>query len=71
MGSTTRTTLLHYGGAVVFTTLAVVLRLLLDPWLGNVLPFSTSTGRLLFPFGSVVIDPLSSPPQPVTLPALG
>ncbi len=35
MGNTARTTLLHYGGAVAFTALAVLLRLLLDPWMGE------------------------------------
>jgi PAS domain S-box-containing protein len=46
MGSTTRTTLLHYGGAVVFTALAVLLRLLLDPWMGNRYPFDTIFGAV-------------------------
>src|SRR5947209_5099319 len=41
MGSTTRTALLRYGGAVILTALAVVLRLLLDPLLGEHLPFIT------------------------------
>jgi len=47
----TRTILLRYVGAVVFTALAVLLRWLLDPWLGDRLPLST-------PFGAVVRLPL-------------
>jgi K+-sensing histidine kinase KdpD len=35
MPRTTRTILLHYGGAVFFTALAVLLRRLLRPWLGS------------------------------------
>jgi PAS domain S-box-containing protein len=41
MGDKTRTSLLPYGGAVVFTGLAVLLRWLLDPWLGDALPLAT------------------------------
>jgi hypothetical protein len=37
---------LHYGGAVFFTALAVVLRLLVDAWLGKVMPFSTLYGAV-------------------------
>src|SRR5215472_16854691 len=46
MRRTTRTTLLRYGGAVVFTALAVLLRWLLDPWLGDSLPFPTLYGAV-------------------------
>jgi PAS domain S-box-containing protein len=46
MSNTTRTTLLHYGGALAFTALAVLLRWLLDPWLGDDLPFSTLFGSV-------------------------
>jgi PAS domain S-box-containing protein len=35
MGGTFPTTLPHYGGAVVFTALAVLLRWLIDPWMGE------------------------------------
>jgi PAS domain S-box-containing protein len=48
MGRKTRTTLLHYGGAVAFTALAVLLRWLLDPWLDNSLPFPTLYGAVAF-----------------------
>ena len=48
MGSTTRTNLLHYGGAVVLTALAVLLRWSLDPWLGDRLPFLTLFAALVF-----------------------
>jgi PAS domain S-box-containing protein len=46
MSSKTRTILLHYGGAVVFTALAVLLRWLLDPWMGNNYPFDTIFGAV-------------------------
>jgi PAS domain-containing protein len=46
MGRTTRTILLRYGGAVIFTALAVLLRWLLDPWLGDSLPLSTLYGAV-------------------------
>jgi PAS domain S-box-containing protein len=46
MGRTTRTILLRYGGAVIFTALAVLLRWLLDPWLGDFLPFPTLYGAV-------------------------
>ena len=36
-----RTILLHHGGAVLLTALALTLRSLLDPWLGEHLPFVT------------------------------
>ena len=36
-----RTFLLHYGGAVLLTALALAARWLLDPWLGEHLPFVT------------------------------
>src|SRR5262245_51319146 len=35
---------MQYGGAVVFTALAVSLRWLLDPWLGDFLPLATLYG---------------------------
>ena len=35
MSDTTRTNILHYGGAVVFTALALLLRWLIDPWMGE------------------------------------
>jgi PAS domain S-box-containing protein len=41
MSGTTRTILLHYGGALVLTALAVVLRWLLDPLLGDHFPLIT------------------------------
>src|SRR5579871_6538123 len=41
MSDTTRTILLHYGGALVLTALAVVLRWLLDPLLGDHFPLIT------------------------------
>jgi K+-sensing histidine kinase KdpD len=41
MGGTTRTVLLHCGGAVVFTPLAVLVRSLLDPVVGDYLPLAT------------------------------
>src|SRR6516165_9874509 len=44
----TRTILLPYGGAVVFTALAVLLRWLLDPWLGDSLPLATLYGAVAF-----------------------
>jgi PAS domain S-box-containing protein len=46
MTSTTRTIFLHYGGALVVAVLAVLLRWLLDPWLGDSLPFSTLFGAV-------------------------
>jgi PAS domain S-box-containing protein len=46
MGNTARTTLLHYGGAAVFTALAVLLRWLLDPPLGDHLPLVTLVGAV-------------------------
>src|SRR5262245_49622961 len=48
MSSTTRTTLLHYGGAVVLTALAVVLRWLLDPLLGDHFPLITLFAVVVF-----------------------
>jgi PAS domain S-box-containing protein len=48
MSSTTRTNLLHYGGAVVLTALAVLLRWSLDPWLGDRLPFLTLFAAVVF-----------------------
>jgi PAS domain S-box-containing protein len=50
MRNTTRETLLHYGGAIAVTALAVVLRLLLDPWLGDYLPFPTLYGAVALTF---------------------
>jgi len=46
MGEMTPRTLLHYGGAVVFTALAVLLRLLLDPLMGDTLPLVTLFGAV-------------------------
>jgi signal transduction histidine kinase/ActR/RegA family two-component response regulator len=46
MRSTTQIILLHYGGAVLFTALAVVLRWLLDPWVGDNLPLVTLYGAI-------------------------
>ena len=46
MHGKTRTILLNYGGAVVFTALAVLLRWLLDPWLGDHLPLATLYGAV-------------------------
>jgi PAS domain S-box-containing protein len=46
MGDHTTRVLLRYGGAVVFAALAVVLRGLLDPWLGDYLPFQTLYGAV-------------------------
>src|SRR5262245_34606857 len=46
MRSTTRTILLNYGGAVILTGLAVLLRWLLHPWLGDQLPLTTLYGAV-------------------------
>src|SRR5215468_8899703 len=46
MRNTTRTILLNYGGAVILTALAVLLRWLLHPWLGDQLPFTTLYGAV-------------------------
>jgi PAS domain S-box-containing protein len=46
MQSKTRTILLNYGGAAVCTVLAVLLRWLLDPWLGDHLPMVTLYGAV-------------------------
>lgn len=46
MTSKMPTVLLHYGGAVVFTALAALMRWLLDPWLGNHLPLPTLYGAV-------------------------
>jgi PAS domain S-box-containing protein len=46
MSSTGRTILLHVGGAVAFTALAVLLRGLLDPWMGENLPLVTLYGAI-------------------------
>jgi PAS domain S-box-containing protein len=46
MGSTLRTILVHYGGAVGFTALAVLLRGLLNPVLGDYLPLATLYGAV-------------------------
>src|SRR6516225_2465614 len=48
MRGKTRTILLNYGGAVLFTALAVLLRWLLDPWLGDYLPLATLYGAVAF-----------------------
>jgi K+-sensing histidine kinase KdpD len=44
----TRTIFLHYGGAVGFTALAVLVRSLLDPVLGDYLPLATLFGAVAF-----------------------
>jgi PAS domain S-box-containing protein len=46
MSSTTRTILLQYGGVVVFTALAVLVRSLLDPLMGDALPLVTLFGAV-------------------------
>jgi signal transduction histidine kinase/ActR/RegA family two-component response regulator len=46
MRSKTQTILLCYGGALVFTILAVLVRWLLDPWLGDHLPLATLFGAV-------------------------
>src|SRR5262249_1366685 len=46
MRGKTRTILLTYGGGVVFPALAVLLRRLLDPWLGAPLPLATLYGAV-------------------------
>jgi PAS domain S-box-containing protein len=48
MRSTTRTTLLHYGGAAALTALAVLLRWLLEPLLGDHFPFVTLFTAVVF-----------------------
>jgi PAS domain S-box-containing protein len=48
MTSTTRTLLLNYGVAVLGTAVAVLLRWLLDPWLGDFLPYPTLYGAVAF-----------------------
>jgi PAS domain S-box-containing protein len=48
MSSTTRTILFHYGGAVGLTALAVVLRWLLEPLLGEHFPFVTLFTAVVF-----------------------
>ena len=45
MGRETRTILLPYAAALVFTTLAVLLRWLLDRWLGDFVPCHTLRRR--------------------------
>jgi PAS domain S-box-containing protein len=44
----TKTVFMHYGVALVVTALAVGLRLLLDPWLGDHLPFLTLFAAVAF-----------------------
>jgi PAS domain S-box-containing protein len=48
MSGTNRTILLHYGGALVLTALAVVLRFMLDPLLGDRAPFITLFAVVVF-----------------------
>jgi PAS domain S-box-containing protein len=48
MGSTPRTIMAHYGGAVVLTALAVVLRWWLDPLLGDHFPLITLFTAVVF-----------------------
>jgi PAS domain S-box-containing protein len=48
MSRTSRTILLHYGGALVLTALAVVLRWGLDPLLGDHFPFITLFTAVVF-----------------------
>ena len=46
MGGMARSVLLHYGGALLLTALAVAVRFLLDPWLDNHLPLTTVYGAV-------------------------
>jgi PAS domain S-box-containing protein len=46
MSGTARTILLHYGGAVVFTAVAVLIRSMVDPVTGDYLPFATVYGAI-------------------------
>src|SRR5437016_14673002 len=46
MRGTARTVLLRYGGAVVGTALAVLVRRLIDPWVGDYLPLATLYGAV-------------------------
>jgi two-component system sensor histidine kinase KdpD len=46
MSRTTRTILRHYGGAVAFVALAVLLCWLLDSWLADSLPLATLYGAV-------------------------
>lgn len=48
MHGQTRTIFLHYGGAVVFTALAVLVRWMLDPVLGDSQPLTTVFGSVAF-----------------------
>jgi PAS domain S-box-containing protein len=48
MGRTSQTIYLPYGGAVIFTALAVLLRWLVDPWMGDDLPLVTLYGAIAF-----------------------
>jgi hypothetical protein len=48
MTSKTRTILLPYGGAVIATALAVLVRSLLDPVVGDYLPLATLYGAVAF-----------------------
>jgi PAS domain S-box-containing protein len=48
MGIHTRTLLFHYGGAAIFTSLAVFLRWLLDPVVSDSLPLETLYGSVAF-----------------------
>jgi PAS domain S-box-containing protein len=48
MRGTTRTTLWHYGGALALTALAVVVRRLLDPLLGDQFPLITLFAAVVF-----------------------
>jgi hypothetical protein len=50
MRSTTRTILLQYAGEVVFTALAVLLRWLLDPVMGETLPLVTVSAAVAVAF---------------------
>jgi hypothetical protein len=46
MRSPAGTIFLHYGGALLFTALAVLVRWLLDPWPGDHLPLVTLYGAV-------------------------
>jgi K+-sensing histidine kinase KdpD len=48
MGGTIRPILLRYGGAVLAAALAVLVRWVLDPWLGDLLPLAVLFGAVAF-----------------------
>src|SRR6516165_6333869 len=47
MRGATRTIVLHYSGAVLFTALAVLVRFLLDPMMGDSRPLATLYGAVV------------------------